>query len=105
MRVASSPTTRTSSTQVARARHRRGDHRPAPRRGSFCSLHFMCTGEVEMKVWMRAALGVAHRLAGAVDVGLAGARQAADRRVLDALGDLGDGLEVAVRRRSGSRPR
>ena len=44
-----------------------------------------------------AALGRLDRLAGAVDVLVAGAREAADHRVLGALGDLVHGLEIAVR--------
>ena len=49
--------------------------------------------------------GVLHRLAGAVDVGLAGARQAAHHRLLDALGDLARRPRSRPPRRSGSRPR
>ena len=45
-----------------------------------------------------AALGRLDRLAGAVDVLLPGAREAADDGVLGALGDLVDGREVALRR-------
>ena len=40
---------------------------------------------------------VAHGLAGAGDVGRDGAGEAGDGRVLHALGDEGDGLEIAVR--------
>ena len=43
------------------------------------------------------ALGRLDRLAGAVDVLLAGAREPADDRVLGALGDLVDGREIALR--------
>ena len=43
------------------------------------------------------ALGRLDRLAGAVDVLLAGAREAADHGVLGALGDLVDGGEIALR--------
>ena len=63
----------------------------------FCSLCLRCTGEVAMKVWMRGRAACLHGLAGAVDVELAGPRQAAHHRPLEALGDLGDGLEVALR--------
>ena len=45
-----------------------------------------------MKVWMRGRARVLHGLAGAVDVGLAGARQPAHHRPLDPLGDLRHGL-------------
>ena len=57
----------------------------------------MCTGEVERKVWMRL------RLAGLIasaqrSMSLKrGARQAADHRVLGALGDLVHGGEIAFR--------
>src|SRR6478672_13234422 len=51
----------------------------------------MWTGEVERKVWMRP------RFAGAVDVLVAGAREAANHGVLGALGDLIDGGEIALR--------
>ncbi len=63
--------------------------------GSFCSLCFMCTGEVERKVWMRGAAGVAHRLTGTVDVVHAGAGEAGDDGILHPLGDGDDRLEVA----------
>ena len=43
-----------------------------------CSLCFIWTGLVEMKVWMRGALRALQRLAGAVDILEAGAGQAAD---------------------------
>ena len=71
--------------------------------GSFCSLYFMCSGEVEMKVWMRGALRVLHGLArsGRCPWRTARARPATDG-VLHALGDRGHGLEIAVRRRSGN---
>ena len=47
---------------------------------------------------MRGLSRLAHRLAGPVDVLHAGrARQPGDGRLLDALGDLAHGLEVAVR--------
>ena len=49
-----------------------------------------------MKVWMRGLGGVLHRLAGAIDVELAGTRQPAHHRALEALGDLGDGVEIAL---------
>ncbi len=42
------------------------------------------------------ALGVLHGFAGAVDVGVDGAGEARDGRVLHAAGDGGDGLEIAV---------
>ena len=42
------------------------------------------------------ALGVAHGITGAVDVGVDGAREPGDGRVLDALGDGGHGLEIAL---------
>ena len=48
-----------------------------------------------MKVWMRLALGRLDRLAAAVDVLVAGAREAADHGVLGALGDLVHGGEIA----------
>ena len=73
---------------VARARDLRDHHLAAPRCGSFWSLYFMCTGEVEMKVWMRL------RLAGLTasaqrSMSLRPARdRPADDGVLDALGDL-----------------
>ena len=51
-----------------------------------------------MKVWMRLRCGRLQRLGGTVDVAVGGTRQAADDRVLDELGNLLDGLEVAVRR-------
>ena len=54
-----------------------------------------CSGEVPMKVWMRGALGVLHRLPAAVDVLEVRARQAADRGGLGALRDVAHGLEVA----------
>ena len=41
--------------------------------------------------------GVLDGLAGPIDVELAGARQSANHRLLDALGDLGDGVEIALR--------
>ena len=55
-------------------------------------------GEVETKVWMRGRLRVAAppRRRGRCRLTLARARPR-DRRVLDALGDLGHGLEIAVR--------
>jgi hypothetical protein len=43
------------------------------------------------------ALGVLHRVAGAVDVSVDGARQARNGGVLHAASDGGDGLEIAVR--------
>ena len=42
------------------------------------------------------APGVLHRVAGAVDIGVDGARQAGDGGVLHAAGDGGDGFEIAV---------
>ena len=62
-------------------------------------------GEVETKVWMRALPGVPHRRAGPIDIGRDGAREAGDHRVLAAPGDSAHRLEIAVARRSGSRPR
>ncbi len=65
--------------------------------GSFCSFHFMCTGEVEMKVWMRLRLaGLIASAQRSMSFG-AGAREAADHRVLGALGDFVHGGEVAFR--------
>ena len=49
-----------------------------------------------MNVWMRGRLACLHRFAGAVDVLLAGPRQPAHHRPLDALGDLGHRREVAL---------
>ena len=63
----------------------------------FCSLCLRCTGRGGDEGVDARPPGVLHRLAGPVDVLLAGARQPAHHRALDALGDLGDGLEVALR--------
>jgi hypothetical protein len=52
VRVASSALHSTSSTS-ARARVTEAMTMSRTSCGSFCSFHFMCTGEVEMKVWMR----------------------------------------------------
>ena len=41
--------------------------------------------------------GVLHRFSGAINVELAGTRQSANHRLLDALGDLGNGVKVALR--------
>ena len=81
---------------VARARHRRDHHIE-----DLLRLHL----ELPLHVDRRgrdegvdaAALGRLDRLAAAVDVLLAGAREASDHRILGALGDLVDGHEVAVR--------
>ena len=51
-----------------------------------------------MKVWMRLSPGRLERLAGAVDVLLPGAGEAADHGLPGALGDLVDGLEIAFGR-------
>ena len=50
-----------------------------------------------MKVWIRGRSAVLDRVPGGVDVGLVGAREAADHRALDAAGDRLDRLEVAGR--------
>ena len=57
----------------------------------------MWMSEVEMKVWMRGPRGVLDRVPGGVDVGLVGAREAADHRALDLAGDRLHRLEVAGR--------
>ena len=50
-----------------------------------------------MKVWMRPRAAGAG-LRGPVDIAVGGARQTADHAALDQLGDLVDGVEIAVRR-------
>ena len=65
--------------------------------GPICSLCFMCTGLVEMKVWMRKRFAGLQCFAGAIDILEAGAREAADHRVLRALGDFLHRFEIAVR--------
>jgi hypothetical protein len=57
----------------------------------------MWTGLVEMKVWMRPRLAGQDRLAGAIDVLEAGARQAADDGILHDLRDFRTAFEIAVR--------
>ena len=81
---------------VARARHRRRSPSRSTCSGSICSLCFMCTGEVERKVWMRPPLGRLDRLAAAVDVLVA--RRATGRRPRRSwcAWRSRDGLEIAV---------
>ena len=62
-----------------------------------CSWWVMWMSEVEMNVWIRGRGGIANRAPGGVDVGLVGAREAADHGALDLAGDLLDRLEVARR--------
>ncbi len=81
--------------EIARARHRRGDDLQHLGLGLAHLVREM-NGRGRDERVDASALGVLHRVAGAVDVGDDGAREAGDRRVLDALGDGGDGLEVAV---------
>ena len=90
----------------ATTRHPRRDCAPGPRSArmisSTCSsvLRIWCArwiGEVETKVWMRGRAAWPDRLARAGDVGGDGARQTGDDGVLGPPGDLGHGLEVAVR--------
>ena len=65
--------------------------------GSFCSFHFMCTGEVDRKVWMRLrSAGLIASAQRSMSLKPARERPQIDR-VLGALGDLVDGLEIAVR--------
>jgi hypothetical protein len=64
--------------------------------GSFCSLYFMCTGEVDRKVWMRPRFAC-FTASAQRSMSLQGrARQAAITAFLGPLGDLAHRLEVAV---------
>ena len=56
----------------------------------------MCSGLVEMKVWMRGRSADCERLGGAVDVLAGGARQAATVEFFTCLDDFADGFEIAV---------
>ena len=73
--------------------------------GVMRSFFSMCSGEVAMKVWMRARCRALERLGRTRDVAVVGARQRADGRVLDRVGDGLHGLEVAVGAGRRSRPR
>jgi hypothetical protein len=65
--------------------------------GSFCNFHFICTGEVEMKVWMRPRRAC-FTASPARSISFMPARaRPADRGVLDALGNGRDRLEIAIR--------
>ena len=104
VRVASSALHCTSSVKL-RARATEAPTASSTAFGPICSLCFMCTGLVEMKVWMRKRLRRLQRFAGAVDILEAGAREAADDGVLRPLGDLVAPLRNRRSRKSETPPR